>query len=300
MTKEDFQTSEHILRRIDRLEDAPEIRIDSAAGRLSIPLAKVEYGERGEINLEGGKWKLHFVYEPSSETTVDKNGDGGEWRVVSVANIETPTGNVDLLQLLPAGRKMYLTPLPHKGTRYWRHGEVRHERGVFLWGDISEPLMLAILLHEMGHVIDIDQLEKKGMLGLITKIDDHEYSAEAAVLRRERVASAFALKVMRPFLTPQQRQDMLLYLKNYALKSYYKDAKRGIEAKEATKASMSDYMQREYDSDMAWLETQNQFDDFLEWKQSDDYTEWKARNPNVEEDDEFGAWRKERDTKVKE
>lgn len=285
MAREDFMKSEHILGRIDRLEDAPQVRIDSAIGRLSVPLTKVEYGEKGSVDLAGEKWKMHFEYEPTKIETVHVYSDGGEWRKLTTAHVETPWGSIDLLSLLPAGRSIYLRPHSHE-----IYGEARYNFGVLAWGDISQPLVLAILLHEIGHIVDIDQLSQSGILNLFKEIDEHEYSKEAAVLRRERVASAFALKMMRPFLSSEQRQDMILFLKHYALKSYYKSAKRAIAAKEATKAEVGHYAQQNYEEDMQWLEEQNAWDDFLEWKDSAEYTTWKAQNPSVEESDEFSEW----------
>ena len=295
MAREDFETSEHTLRKMERLENVSQAEVDAAIQRLSIPLTHVEYKDRGEIDLEGDTWGMHFEYDPVKEMNIMDIKDDGEWREITVAEIETPKGTIDLIHFLGSGRKIYLHPELDDQNREF--GEARYEDGVLVWGDLSTPHVLAILLHEIGHIIDYNKLEQQWELGLLSKIDSHEYASEAAELRGERVASAFALKVMRQFLSTEQRRDMILLIKYYALKSYYKHAKRAIAARKATKAAITQEAHRNYEADMVWLDQENTWQDFEDWKQSQEYQEWKTQNPNVPEDDEFSQWTQERQAK---
>ncbi len=230
MSKDDFLSSKHILRRLDNLEEVPKTSVDAAISRLSEPITKVEYEERGEIKIEGDNWRIHFAYKPVTLEYIAEFGDATEWRELSSALIETPDSTIDLTQLLSHNRKIYFRP---------RFTEVKgwspQNLGVLVWGDLAKPAALATLLHEIGHAIDRKQLEELGNSDLYHFMDDHEYSHEAAEIRRERVANAFALKLMRPLLNKQQRQDMILFLKHHGLRSYYESIKTRITDRDAMK-----------------------------------------------------------------
>lgn len=297
MDRPKSETTENLLSKIDKMEDIPADVLASSQERLNTPLKKIEYGDQGVIDIESGRWKMHAEYSTPTEKITQHFGvnEGSEDRQKTLKSLVfTVDGKeVDIYKLLPPDTEIFIVPEEESVG-----GRVHQGRKIFIWGDLTKPHAIIVLLHEIGHIIDIEQLNNGGLLEKIITIDEHEYSAEAAVLRRERVATAFALKIMRPLLDSEQRRDVINVLKHYALKSYYDGAKRGIEAKEAGKRRHEKDMRQvmhEYEADEEWLNTQNLYDGFEEWKKSPAYGEWKLLDKNkvLEADEEFGEWRRD-------
>lgn len=293
------ETTENLLSKIDKMEEISEAVLAASQERLNTPIKKIEYGESGVIDIESGRWEMHAEYSSPAEKVTWHFGvnKGSEDRQKKVEKLVVTLNDkeIDVLKLLPSDTEIFIIPeeehiggLVHKGQK------------IFIWGDLAKPHTLVILAHEIGHIIDIERLTNAGLLGTFTSLDEHEYSEEAAVLRRERVATAFAFRILRPILNSDQRRDVFNMLKYYALKSYYDNARRAIEAKEEGKAyerKFLEHLRHDHEADEAWVRQQEELDEFEEWKRSEGYREWKLRDENkaLENQDEFQKWREKTD-----
>ena len=137
----------------------------------------------------------------------------------------------DLTEVIPETYKIFVD----RQSRA-KYGSVDTRGNVFIYGDITTPKMVLILLHEIGHVVDNSRPGSRDVAF------DHPNADIALEIRSERAASAFALKFMRPFIRDtQERKDVVNLLKHDALQGYYRHARAAIESRKKTNPALDRY-----------------------------------------------------------
>ncbi|MCX6720921.1 MAG: hypothetical protein NTW11_03910 [Candidatus Staskawiczbacteria bacterium] len=208
---------------LDELERATPIK--ESLGRLDKPLAEVKYNDEGEVRINNDNINFRFVYSRVDEDKRDgieeylskiphkkQQNDIGNWRNLDQMFFNIDGADVNLLDVLPNGYKVLFCPEP--GTIHGATDE--KDKVIKVLGDIVTPRAIIIMLHEIGHTIDLAN-ENRLKFDLSKKNYD-----VAEMIRRERTATAFAFKALKPFLKDQQfKNDVVNYLKNAALDSYY-------------------------------------------------------------------------------
>ncbi len=161
-------------------------------------------------------------------------------------------------------------------------------KNIYILGDIATPRAIATLLHEIGHTWDQKNLDDHGVSDLM---DSHHNADRAEKIRSERTATAFALKLMRILPKGELKDDLIMFLKFYALESYYEEAKRLISndggAAKFWGADPFPEMNEE------WMKVEEMMDIFEEWKETKAYQEWKKIDEfnHLDEYEEYGEWR---------
>ncbi len=313
--KPDVWSAEKYLKRtaMRKNEDTSEEtleRVEEAIARLGKPLAEVKYQETGEVEVNANDAQFKFSYSLLDEENkrwidnftggkmarnVDKEDfikNADNWRSLDNLIFQVEGKEKNVLNSLPKNSSVFFCP-----SMEYAHGAAvdiyfADKYHIYIVGDITTPRSLVTLMHEIGHVFDYENHRKKG-----SPIKGSYHHQTAEKIRRERAASAFALKMMRPFFKNKQfKEDAITFLKNYSLADYNWDAietfrkeeeQRPYREREAVKA------QSEWEAEEAEMETYRLIDDFYEWKKTDAYKEWKEKeeNKNLDEYDEFGVWR---------
>lgn len=304
MEKISLKKSEDYLKKINqtsRGESDPAV--EESEKRLATPIAEVQYGQDDSVEISGKDYDLKFQYSPVDDESwsdveeymnglreklrgyLDELWDTGSWRQVSGlrAKPKNAESEVDLLKAIPEGYQLFFCP-----TDVLHYGSILHEqKKIYIIGNLASPISLVILLHEAGHGWDVQELEDPGSSKLT---DDHEFALQAEKIRRERAASAFALKTLRPFLSKEQRADAINYLKHIALKSYNDKAREMIEGPKTNTMVHygQDYEYSEQEQHEQWM-----WDEWMNFKKSDEYADWKQMKEfeSLDEDEEYGAWR---------
>lgn len=229
--------TEKFLEKVEKTElGISEKELTDSLGRLSEPFETiVDFGDEQDIEIYEAGVKINITYKPL--TYPDPDGGMqvyGQHREVEKFIVEFDDNKISLFDLMPPETKIICFSSRDSweslGAVNARSGS-QNIRDIVIRGPLNSIEMFAILFHEVGHVLDYQKLDE---LGLETMMDDGENSKIAETLRKERVATAFALKVLRPFLTDKtKRRDLKNILKHQALKSYYDDAKLKLEEKRA-------------------------------------------------------------------
>lgn len=224
--------SEKYLEKIKRTNfDISHQEIEDSISRLSKPFDSVMKTEKGfEIDYEGVK--INIEYRPFTYIKDEETYTSREMKVIDRFQIKDEDKEFDLLSILPPGIRIIVQSGSEKET-----GNILDVNGVneiSIAGEIDSPKMIAVVLHEIGHIIDMTKLSEVGLNGFEAEfrglMDDKENSDIAEKIRKERVANAFALKVLKPFLKNSEiKKDMLNLLKYDALASYYYSAKKELE-----------------------------------------------------------------------
>lgn len=237
--------SDSLLQKAKQLgEKESSQEVADVVKRLKKPFESVESGD-GIIDIDIEGQVLHVELVPNDIHLEDTELFGYHFddipeehfsffqRIQSL-KFKTNDTEVDLFSLLPPGYKILYYP---SATDALDHdGAMSPERKVIgVVGDIRTPLTIIILLHEMGHAVDEARLEKFGVDTLVTS---HEYKDHAERLRKETAASAFAVSIIRRYLKDTlQRNDIVNYLRDYALRSYCSDMNGKIEKQREEKRS---------------------------------------------------------------
>ncbi len=221
--------SEEYLKKVEKTElEIPNEELEASVARVSEPFKNLEITEGG-VEISEGELKLDIKYGPHTYTRDGEERIANAGKEIISFFVSTESGQVNLLDILPEGVKIVIYP-----DADMEHGNVMHTnengiRDVVIQGQINSPKMVAILLHEIGHILDFKKLAE---LGVEKWVDDNENSDIAEEIRRERAATAFTLKALRPFLKDQTtRQDMINFLKYDALSTYYYSAKEQLRKK---------------------------------------------------------------------
>jgi uncharacterized protein (UPF0335 family) len=153
-------------------------------------------------------------------------------KVIEKLSVAFGNERVNLLDILADGSQIIVWPESDGETGNTLHPDEKGVSHISIQGEIDNPKMFAVLLHEIGHNIDDNKVRALGMSGFLKEIEEGKENADIAEeIRRERAATGFALKVMRPFLKDKtQRKDMVNFLKTY-LQGYYDSAVVKMERK---------------------------------------------------------------------
>ncbi len=100
-------------------------------------------------------------------------------------------------------------------------------------GDIAQPITLISVLHEIGHIKDLERLDDETREEALNTIREYRDTLEkdaedipdtvmAEIMNRERNAWAFTLKAVQPLLRAGvfSKDDALIYMHQHALQSY--------------------------------------------------------------------------------
>ncbi len=316
--KADILSPEEYLKRTAFKEkEISEEIIEESLKRLSVSLKEIKYQESDTVEIATNEVKFKFSYSPvkeeESKTEINRyvnkkyTGLEGEpfepfianlsnWRKLDSLTFYIRGEEKDVFSSLPKNSVIVFCPTTEHfhGVANSTHNLLTKESKyqISIIGDMSCPRSIITLLHEMGHVFD-EENKKKGYSSAI-KEGYHYVTAEK--IRRERTASAFAFKVMKPFLKNDQfKQDAINYLKAYALSSYNWEARENFEKLEERIPSLEKISRQEmgyWEAEQKELEVQSLIDDFWEWKKTDAYKQWKGKEENkmLDEFEEFGPW----------
>ena len=301
------QSSENILNKIDRTgENVSGTSLEDSIKRLEQPLEQISYSESGSEDISANEFNYHFSYSPVAEEDIlgleiythQRSRDLGElsdpsyeiknWRKLDDLSFFFGDKEVDVFNVLPEKTKIFFCPelsQDNNGAAY------KHSKNIYIVGSLATPFTLTILLNEIGHIIDFGKMEE---LGLEKMVDDHPDSDQAELLRKERTASAFALKVIRPYIKDEgMRHDVINLLKYYALKTYYHSVNDTVGSRKSVRSHVKDewadyeHLQEQEDMDRMY------YDAWEKWKLTDKYKEWKntEENKKLDEYEEYGQWR---------
>jgi len=215
--------SEEYIKKVEETEfKVTGDELEESVARVSRPFRSLKITEDGvEINERDFRIKIEYgphIYLRDGEEHVEKSS-----KIIISLIIESHDGLFNLLDILPQGTKIIVYPDSDREHGHVTYSDERGIRDIVIQGQINSPKMIAILLHEIGHVVDFDNLSK---FGLEKGVDEGSNSDIAEEIRRERVATAFTLRLLKPFLVEKTtRQDMLNFLKHDALETYYSSAK---------------------------------------------------------------------------
>lgn len=284
--------------------NVPEDILRASLDRLNKPLQKIDYEENGSAEVVTDQGQFGFSYSPPDEelkTKIDRyvqyisRGANSEasytkadnWRKLDKLVFEIEDQQKDVLASLPEKYKVVFCPT----TEYF-HGAVS-DGCIYILGDITTPRSIITLLHEMGHVFDDANLEEKD---IITPMKHGWHTNTAEKVRRERAASAFALKRLRPFFKDAQfKEDAINFLKNYALESYNRTTREQYQQTEAeipVLEKRARQAQGDWEVEQREMERYRLYDDFMEWQRTDAYKEWKEKEEikKLEDYEEFSYW----------
>ena len=215
--------AEEYLKKIEKDNGISQEIIAESLERLKRPLKRVDYKDFGEAEVKAENSEFSFSYIlPSdqlkdevdkyvffkrlNDLCPDKPLELQDWRKLENMTFQVEDKKVSLLELLPENYNIIFNP-----SSEIFHGSVT-DRNIYILGDITAPISIVTLLHEIGHIYDYKNSEKRSDNPQI-EFGLHKETAET--IRKERAASAFALKAMRPFLRkPQLKADVINFLEN--------------------------------------------------------------------------------------
>ncbi len=297
MEKINFQSTERILKKSNRaVENLPnEEEVSQSIERLKKPFGKFEYKDSGLeiIEFEGKIFRLRYsdVYphlitrlkeylEIEGLSADDVGTEINNWKFVDSLRFILDGKEFDLLKLVPKSYNVFFKPSSTE-----THGAVMRGKDIFISADIATPVGIATLMHEIGHIVDDIKLEVSNLSDLT---DGQQYYNVAEKVRKERAANAYALKVMRPFLsTTEQKSDLRNFLINYALRTYNVDAVEVIKNIEYHNGEAGHFA-----PNFELTEYDLFYNDFVEWKKTPEYKKLKDKifTAGTEEEEEFGVW----------
>lgn len=270
--------------------------------RLKKPFENVRTAdEKIDINIEGQILHVEFLPVDEGDTedianfthdliSQNKYDPSIEFKKIHTLSFKNDDGEFDVLSLIPREYIIYYYPTNSTNIIEYDGSVDGNRRAIYIAGDICSPLTLAILFHEMGHVVDFGRLEKLGVRSLVTP---HEYHEHAETLRKEKSASAFAISLMRQHMKDEaMKKDVVSFLKDYALQSYNLLVNTEIGGQEMYKDQMhADW--GDYESIMRQEEEDRMYLDAWEkWQKTEQYRNWKQ---GLGTEDlgwaEFGVWR---------
>jgi|GEM_PF-5342579 len=217
------------LNRVEKTDlTIPEQDLQGSVDRLSVPFHDLEQTpDLIEFRVGQGHFKLVYrphEYKHDGKLYVDQFSK--EIDEFILTNDEKST---NVLKFLPQGTKVIVYNLDKKtGDIVEAQGERGlNKRNIVIHSKIDSIYMVAVLLHEIGHIIDYSKLDE---LALKNMFDDIENSDIAEEIRRERTANAFTLRFLRPLLRDAGlRRDVINVLKHGSLANYYLAAKYQIQ-----------------------------------------------------------------------
>ncbi len=263
--------------------DLPKEQLEESLEHLGKPLKNIEYKDQDTVEVEHKDIKFKFSYSlPDQES---KNGieiyvanarerisfpaahvDPNNWRKIDSLVFSVDDKEIDMFSILPKQYKILFCP-SHEAF----HGAVSETfQEIYILGDIASTRSLIILLHEIGHLFDDKHLSE---LHTPTGVQEKNNADLAETIRQERVATAFAFKVLKPFFKDVTlKRDVMNYLKHYALARYYKTELQTLD------------LRREAEEYIV-------FNSYLSWKKTNAYKKWLEDEKIAETDPEkFNKW----------
>lgn len=211
----------------------------SLYGKLEIPLGKVKYDDEGNVALERDGISLSYSYGPVTpeSTTPDiyqAITDAGihRWRQLNKLTLANTRNNtsLEITALVPNGvSTVFKTDDPHFDEQSTSNPE---DKLITLRRPLTELATVITFLHEIGHMVDpkTDQdLSPKEWNKVFIDFESHwepvKTEHQAAILRAERNAWAYAFKMLRPLLKGQDDNQTfsskrVLDYMHYKLESY--------------------------------------------------------------------------------
>jgi len=202
--------------------EVPDAELAESTARLEAPFESMtETPGSTEINLEKGKILiLYDEYDKSKGI-----------RKINNLIFKTEEKEISLFNIIPWNTTVCVQkePDPEKQNGYVEPSRGNKNGEIFITGELNCPKMILVLLHEIGHIIDFGKLRTGETQQINDWRNEDERADEAEKIRRERVASAFALNAMRPYTTSNVlKKDAQNFLFS-ALSGYCKTAQEKIE-----------------------------------------------------------------------
>jgi hypothetical protein len=310
------------------LESDTDERILASIKELCEPLYDVAYDNCGEVKIGKDEESINFSFDfideeikhilrsyfelgGANKDYISDRLDTKQWRLLNEYTIEnttdSETASLDILKLVSPGYKILFFP-QKEFVNACAINSPNHKLVLFV-GDMSAPVAPIVLLHEIGHVVDFNNLEEAKTDKFVT---DSPYSPEAEKLRKERTATALALKTLRPLFknsTIVNKQKTMDFLRLYALNTYHENIEslliskgfygqissklwRDIDREYLEDMEIGEEMERQYAK-----EEEVEQEEFEKWKGTEEYTEWKKLERNRDDLREFYKWKKERELK---
>lgn len=218
---EKFVNSEEYLNKINRVDlEKPEEELEESVLRLAEPFKDIVDNGEGNTEIKTEDMDIQINYSNSSPD--------GRMRKINHLIFKIKDKGFDLIDILPNNTEIIYD---RETGGYSGDVQTPNEEGIrkaIITTNLNSPLAFSILFHEVGHLIDYKKLDD---LEITTLMDEHKDSDIAEEIRKERFANAFALKIMRPYLNTQTREDMINILKYISLKGYYNKAKNDLKGR---------------------------------------------------------------------
>jgi len=185
--------------------------------------------------------KLHELYENDQKIIKATGFEPERFKELKSFSLKNKSSKADVFEILPEKYQIYFCP-DEKNDRVESSVFVE-QKLVLITGDLSKPLTILSLFHEIGHLVDDkimgdkDKEERhkesrirynKAGQPIKSPDDTGVYKPTendlVTILNSERNAWAFAIKKLKPFLKNLNidNQDLRVYIHDYALKSYSK------------------------------------------------------------------------------
>jgi len=202
--------------------EVPDAELAESISRLETPFEKMTVTpEAAEINLEEGKILIGYAEFSGLPET----------KRIEKLVFKTEEKEINLFDVLPRGTVILVQkePDPKEQDGYAERDRGGKNGDIFIKGELDCPKMILILLHEIGHIIDFEKLDKGETHNIDNFRNTDERADIAEKIRKERVASAFALNAIRPYVTDDvSRKDVQNFLYS-ALDRYCKNAQKKLE-----------------------------------------------------------------------
>ena len=303
MEKPKLINTDNYLRKIEvQKTEITDGTLQALLERISIPTEGAVYENEGEVHFMLDGIRVTFTYNQLDDDTrkellVDLSSRASltldstdllnlsQWRTVKDLYFSTESGKKLLTEIMPSKHKVLFNPT---ATVEDHTGMVcMGTKNIYILGDMATPRAIATLLHEIGHTWDQKNLDDHGVSNFM---DGHDSAYRAEKIRSERSATAFAFKLMRILPKGELKDDLIIFLKVYALESYYEEARRlASNDREMTKFWGPDPFP---EMNEEWLRMEEMMDIFDEWKKTEAYQRWKKGDEfnHLDEYEEYGVW----------
>ncbi|MES2060060.1 MAG: hypothetical protein V4438_03455 [Patescibacteria group bacterium] len=215
--------TEQYLRKVQNtnLDIDPEV-LNASLERLNKPFENIIRDENDNVEIKIGNSEIKIAYSPyvfgANETGTQNPIVSNSKKIISVLRVRTDKIDTDLVSLIPKESKIIEVDM-NEFTGHTLSLNQSDVKDIAIYNRLESLHALVILLHEMGHIVDEEKLKK---MGICDSIDEHPNSDLALLIRKERVASAFAIRTIRSIVKDKtQISDVVNLLKHGALRSYY-------------------------------------------------------------------------------
>lgn len=231
------ESKEYLDRNLEKpsLSVEEEASVRNAHTVLFQPLGKVEYTEKGSVDLESDNFHLSFSYSPLEVKAIHNLNqeflsvmglDPEKLRLLEdfVFTNQKEGKTINLREILPSGYKVVF--IPKDGSIFGGAADTEFKT-ICIWGDLTRPKNILNLFHEVGHCVDYEGLDTSGKKDFVdayksereNNLDEKKLET---ILKRERNAWAFVLKIMKPLFDTDRikKEDAINFIHNSALSHY--------------------------------------------------------------------------------